>query len=292
MGRGEIKLQIFNTIKGIKNFSADCRCSNPDKKIAFVPTMGFLHKGHLSLIRKAKKIADCVVVSIFVNPVQFNNHEDYEKYPVNIEKDKEILIKENVDVLFNPSVEEVYRSQNKTHMIQLKYEDLMSRLCGKDRPGHFEGVLLIVHNLFQWIRPHFGVFGLKDYQQQLLIQYMVRDLAMDIKIITGDLIRESDGLAMSSRNVRLDNNQRKNALQISKALFMIRDLWEKKEKVTVKEMKKVYREVITDLVVDYADIYHPETLEKLQDDDIPEHALCAVAAYAGEVRLIDNLILS
>lgn len=286
-------MQIFNTIKGIKKYTLEFRCQNPTKKIGFVPTMGFLHEGHLSLIRKAKEISDIVVVSIFVNPKQFNARDDFEKYPMDTERDRNLLKAEGIDALFIPSVSEIYGNDENNSMIALRYDDLMGRLCGKNRPGHFEGVLLIVHNLFQWIHPHYGVFGLKDYQQQLLIKKMVKDLSLDVEIITGALIREPDGLALSSRNARLDHMQRKNALQISRALFEIEKLWAAGSKLSA--MKAVYEKTITDLKIDYAGIYDPQTLKELKEDayeKMPDSVLCAVAAFAGEVRLIDNFLLT
>ncbi len=283
-------MQIFNTIKGISGFLENYRCVNPDKKVAFVPTMGFLHEGHLSLFRKAKETGDLVVVSIFVNPIQFNNKEDYEKYPVNTEKDISLAEHEGVDVCFLPGVQEIYGDQT-SDLIQLRYPDLMNRLCGKTRPGHFEGVLLIVHNLFTWIKPHYAVFGCKDYQQLILIQRMTRDLHLDVEIIAMPIIREKDGLAMSSRNARLSPENRKDATVLSQSLLAIRDAWKKNPDIRVKDLKGIYEKYLGSLRVDYAGIYHPHTLDDLPEDAIVTQGLAAVAAYCGEVRLIDNMFM-
>ncbi len=283
-------MQIFNTIKGISGFLENYRCVNPDKKVAFVPTMGFLHEGHLSLFRKAREVGDLVVVSIFVNPAQFNNKEDYEKYPVNTENDISLAENEGVDVLFHPGVQEIYGDQS-TNLIQLRYPDMMSRLCGKTRPGHFEGVLLIVHNLFVWIKPQYAVFGCKDYQQLLLIQKMNKDLHLEVEIIPIPIIREKDGLAMSSRNARLSPENRKDAIVISRSLAAIRDAWEKNPRILVKEMKGIYEKYLGSVQVDYAGIYDPRTLEDLPDDAIVTQGLAAVAVYCGDVRLIDNMFM-
>ena len=258
-------------------------------KIGFVPTMGYLHEGHHSLIKRAKSENPVTVVSIFVNPAQFNNAEDFEKYPIDIEKDTAQLEKLEVDALFLPPQSEIY--PHGIPSIRLVYPGLMDRLCGAHRPGHFEGVLLVVHNLFQWVDPVRAYFGLKDYQQYLLIKKMVADLELRVEIIGCDLIRENDGLALSSRNVRLTFDARREALKISQALFSAQNRLQSKE-ILPSEIRHVLNEKMAGMQVEYADIYDADTLLALKDHAFDERtAIIAVAAIVGGVRLIDNILI-
>jgi pantoate--beta-alanine ligase len=280
----------------MQSWSQQYRCANPGKKIGFVPTMGFLHEGHLSLIRQAAKICDQIVVSIFVNPIQFNNPDDLKNYPRDMERDI-LLLNEfqnelkgtKVDILFTPDSNDVYK--NGKPGIFIDYPNLANKLCGKTRPGHFSGVLTIVHNLFVWVKPHVAVFGLKDYQQYLLIKKMNDDLHMSVEVTPGELIRENDGLAMSSRNVRLSPDERRTALVISQTLFKIKDEFDS-GKNEVLYLKNILGENLKHLQIDYASLYRPETLEELADTGNPSNALVAVALFIGNVRLIDNILLS
>jgi pantoate--beta-alanine ligase len=257
-------------------------------EIGFVPTMGYLHEGHLSLVRRAKAENRRVVVSIFVNPAQFNDPKDLEKYPVDFERDAALLEREGVDAVFAPTREEVY--PNGVPALRLRYDALMSRLCGAHRPGHFEGVLLVVHNLFMWVQPRRAYFGLKDYQQYLLISKMTHDLELLVEVIGCPLVRESDGLAMSSRNVRLSAAGRQQALKISQALFAAAELW--RDGAQVAETKAELDSALAGLQVEYALVCDARTLDMLSDQaPRPESVLIAVAAFVDGVRLIDNVLL-
>lgn len=245
----------------------------------------------MSLVRRAKAENEKVVVSIFINPAQFSDPEDLLKYPIDIERDTRLLTREGVDVLFLPARQEVY--PRGVPQLRLTYPNLMNKLCGIFRPGHFEGVLLIVHNLFQWVRPARAYFGLKDYQQYVLIKAMARDLEMPVDVIGCPLVREDDGLAMSSRNVRLDSGAHQAALNISAALGAISELAHHRVKSPVDlQLELIAR--LEPLKVEYAEICHAETLETLAVwPQQPEAGsiLIAVAAWAGGVRLIDNCII-
>lgn len=259
-------------------------------EIGFVPTMGYLHEGHLSLVRRAKAENKRVVVSVFVNPAQFNDPKDFEKYPVDLGRDTKLLEAAGVDAVFLPSRQEVY--PNGVPVLTLRYDDLMRRLCGAFRPGHFEGVLLIVHNLFMWVNPARAYFGLKDYQQFLLIQKMARDLELPVEVMGCPLIREEDGLALSSRNVRLSASGRKEALKISRALRQAnRDFSRYTQNLDF--LKKQLLSDLAPLEVEYASFYDAHSLEELNDfSKVKPQVLIAIAAYVEGVRLIDNMIIS
>lgn len=258
------------------------------KTIGFVPTMGYLHQGHLSLIQRSQTECDYTVVSIFVNPKQFNSKEDFEKYPVDIDRDLNLLKKENVDLVFIPNVKEIYTEEPK---IQLDIPELTNKLCGKFRPGHFQGVLLIVLKLFHLVEPHKAYFGKKDYQQYLIIKQMVKDLDLNISIIGCPLIREESGLAMSSRNARLSEKGKEDALLIYRALQIAKQEFEKGEKNS-----ETLKEIIKDVIetgklnrVEYIEIVDKETLES--QAFAKKENIIAVAVYTENVRLIDNIEL-
>jgi len=258
-------------------------------RIGFVPTMGYLHDGHLSLVRRAKAENPLTVVSIFVNPAQFNDPNDLEKYPVDFERDAAMLEGEGVDAVFAPTREEIY--PNGVPALRMSYDAIMNKLCGAHRPGHFEGVLLVVHNLFMWVKPRRAYFGLKDYQQYLLISKMVHDLELPVEVIGCPLVREADGLAMSSRNVRLSASGRKQALAISRALFSAAELW--RSGAQVAEIEAALRSALATLQVEYALVCDTETLVTLTGGEPrPEKVVIAVAAYVDGVRLIDNILLN
>jgi pantoate--beta-alanine ligase len=257
-------------------------------EIGFVPTMGYLHEGHLSLVRRAKAENRRVVVSIFVNPAQFNDPKDLEKYPVDFERDAALLEREGVDAVFAPTREEVYPSG--VPALRMSYDAIMNKLCGAHRPGHFEGVLLVVHNLFMWVQPRRAYFGLKDYQQYLLISKMTHDLELPVEVIGCPLVREADGLAMSSRNVRLSAAGRQQALKISQALFAAAELW--RGGAQVAETKAELDCALAGLQVEYALVCDARTFDTLSDHSPrPESVLIAVAAFVDGVRLIDNVLL-
>ncbi len=258
------------------------------KKIGFVPTMGFFHEGHLELMRVARKNADVVVVSIFVNPIQFGPSEDYSRYPRDIERDKKKAQEVGVDILFIPSVEEMYPEGFQT---KVRVEKLTQHLCGLFRPGHFDGVTTVVTKLFNIVKPHIAVFGEKDYQQLLVIKRMVKDLNMDIHIIGVPTVREADGLAMSSRNTYLTPEERKSALCLKKSIDLAKEMVEKGE-TDASVIKKKVEELISSYPftkIQYVSICDPETLEEVSQ--IKDRALIAMAVFVGNARLIDNAIL-
>lgn len=279
-------MEIVNRIQRMKEVIKDIKKDN--KTIGFVPTMGCLHQGHLSLVREARRMSDYVIVSIFVNPKQFGPNEDYEKYPRNITKDAEILSQENVDYVFYPAVEEMYPENYRTYVI---VEDLSDKLCGRSRPGHFKGVATIVLKLLNIIQPNFAFFGQKDAQQSIIIKRMIRDLNLDTEIIILPIVREPDGLAMSSRNLYLNPEERKAATILFKSLQAAKELIKDGEKKASKIIERI-KKIIADeplAKIDYIEIVDLENLNPMKSLDKP--ALIAIAVYIGETRLIDNIIV-
>jgi len=258
------------------------------KRIGFVPTMGYFHEGHLALMRKARKLSDVVVVSIFVNPTQFGPGEDYERYPRNLERDFKLAEAEGVDLLFAPSEEEMYPVGYQTYV---EVSDLSRPLCGASRPGHFRGVATVVLKLFNIVKPHLAVFGEKDYQQLQVIKRMVRDLNLEVEIVPHPIVREPDGLAMSSRNVYLSPEERKSALCLYQALELARRRVPEGQR-DVPALKAELEEFISShphTRIDYVEFRDPETLEEKGMVDGP--TLLALAVFVGKARLIDNTIL-
>ncbi len=279
-------MRLVETIEEMKALSRTFR--KEGRTISFVPTMGSLHRGHIELIRRAGEIADVVVVSIFVNPSQFGPGEDYRSYPRDMERDLSICREEGVDVVFAPSVDEMYPQGFSTHVT---VEGLSERLCGASRPGHFRGVTTVVAKLFNIVMPHKAVFGLKDYQQQLVVEKMVRELNMDVEIVTVETVRDADGLALSSRNEYLTPEERKLARLIPESLKRARELVAQGVSETshiIEEMKKIMDRK-PGIVVDYIRICHPLTLEDM--DRVEGEVLCAIAVRIGRARLIDNLLI-
>jgi pantoate--beta-alanine ligase len=282
--------EIMKEIKSIKEMQF---LSNEWKKkgvkIAFVPTMGYLHEGHLSLVRIARKLGDKVVVSIFVNPLQFGPTEDYREYPRDLERDKSLLEKEGVDVVFVPEAEEMYPEGFQTYV---EVTEITKGLCGAFRPGHFKGVTTVVLKLFNIVKPDIAIFGEKDYQQLQVIKRMVKDLNLDIEIVGAPTVREEDGLAMSSRNTYLSSEERKSALSLYKSLLLAKDLVKKGEKDPQK-IKKKMEEFIHNYPftkVQYIEFVDPETLEPVSMIEKP--VVCALAVFVGKARLIDNMLIS
>jgi pantoate--beta-alanine ligase len=260
--------------------------------VAFVPTMGFLHEGHLSLVRIARRIAERVVVSIFVNPSQFGPGEDFERYPRDLERDQELLRKERIDCLFHPTEEEMYPEGHATEARVTG--PLTEVLCGLSRPGHFVGVATVVLKLFNIIRPTAAVFGQKDYQQYAVVKRMVEDLHLDVKIFSGPIVREPDGLAMSSRNRYLNPHLRKQAPELHASLSLVEKRFDEGERNAMKlrEVGVNYlRQLAPDCMLDYYEIVDRETLQPLAEVGA-EGAAVMVAAYLGETRLIDNVLLT
>ena len=261
-----------------------------NKIIGFVPTMGYLHEGHISLIKKAKEECDYVVVSIFVNPTQFCPGEDFDRYPRDIERDIKILENEKVDLLFNPDIEEMYKKEHKTWVIVDEISDIYE---GKFRPGHFKGVCTVVIKLFNIVQPDKAYFGWKDFQQLIIIKKMVEDLNIPVEIIGCPTIREEDGLAASSRNVYLNEEERKKALCLYKALKKIEEMIKKEKiykcEILIKEGRKIIEEE-EGVEIQYLDIVSMDNMKKLEK--IEGKAVIIGAIKIGNVRLIDNLIVS
>ncbi len=280
----------MNVLETIEQMRSACQAAKQGgKRLGFVPTMGALHEGHLSLVRAAKARCDVVAASIFVNPTQFGPNEDFSKYPRSFERDRTLLENEGVELLFVPSVEEMYPEGAVTFVT---VEGLSERLCGKSRPGHFRGVTTVVSKLFHITQPNIAFFGQKDAAQVAIIQRMVRDLNLGVEIVACPIVRETDGLAMSSRNAYLSPQQRNTALVLSRSLAQAKKLFEQGERRTAKlggAGKQVFAEEPS-VRLDYFEIVNPDTLEPVEH--IGDPALAAVAAFVGGTRLIDNILLA
>ena len=280
----------MRVLETIKQMRSACQATKQEgRRLGFVPTMGALHEGHLSLVRAAKVRCDVVAASIFVNPAQFGPTEDFSKYPRSFERDRERLEKEGVELLFAPSVEEMYPEDTVTFVT---VEGLSERLCGKSRPGHFRGVTTIVSNLFHITQSDLAFFGQKDAAQVAIIRRMVLDLNLGVEIVVCPIVREADGLAMSSRNAYLSPQQRRSALVLSRSLAQVKKLFEQGERCTAKLAAagtQVFAEEPS-VRLDYFEIVNPDTLEPVEHISGPD--LVAVAAFVGGTRLIDNIVLT
>ncbi len=259
---------------------------NQGLQIGFVPTMGALHQGHISLVQQSQKQCDITVVSIFVNPTQFNNPEDLVKYPRTIESDLNLLKNIHCDIIFTPSVEEIYPKNYQE--IQLDLGFLAKTMEGKFRPGHFDGVVNVVNRLFDIVKPNKAFFGLKDFQQVAVIKFMVEQLQIPVEIVACPTLRENGGLAMSSRNLRLSEQNKQEALMLFKTLDFAKTL--KSNNQSPKEVQKLSIEYFnkSNLELEYFEIVNPLTLEPLENDWVEDATACIVA-YCNGVRLIDNL---
>lgn len=259
------------------------------KTIGFVPTMGALHEGHLSLVRRAKQENHIAVVSIFVNPIQFGPLEDIERYPRDIEGDIEKLKKEDVDTLFMPDVSSMYPEGFSTYV---EIRGISERLCGAFRPGHFRGVATVVTKLLNIVKPKILYLGQKDFQQSVILKRLIRDLDIDVDIVICPTIREKDGLAMSSRNAYLDNEQRRAAKVIYQCLVEASEIIKSgiKEGAYIKDFmhKRLLEEPLVS-AIDYAGVYDPDNLTEV--DEIKKEVLLAIALKIGSARLIDNILL-
>lgn len=276
----------FSTIKDLKVNLNSFRRNK--KRIGFVPTMGALHAGHLSLIKKAKKESDIVVCSIFVNPTQFNEKDDFKNYPRTLDSDMQMLESENCDVLFCPDENEIY-NYRKTDTSIYNFGYLETCMEGLYRPGHFKGVAYIVHLLFNIVEPYNAYFGEKDFQQLVIIKNLVKQFNLPIKIIPCSTVRESDGLAMSSRNIRLNSDERKAASLISKTLIEAK---KKVNKLDVGNVKKFVIDRFKDhslIKVQYFDIVNSESLQSVTSWNNDIKIIGCIALFAGKVRLIDNI---
>jgi pantoate--beta-alanine ligase len=280
-------MKIITKLSGLRKEIKQAKRKN--RTIGFVPTMGALHKGHLSLIRKARRQNDIVIVSIFVNPIQFGPKEDYASYPRNLKLDAQLCGKEKTDIIFYPDAKEMYPPNYKTYVT---VEHLGDVLCGRSRLGHFKGVATVVTKLLNIVNPDIAYFGQKDAQQAIIIKKLVCDLNMPVKIKIMPTVRESNGLALSSRNVYLNSTERKDALVLYQALQLAKDLIRRGVRDAGKitsQMKHLIKKKET-AKIDYVSIVNLENLEPVKK--ITKNCLIAVAVWIGRTRLIDNIIIS
>jgi pantoate--beta-alanine ligase len=281
-------LNIFKTRAELQAAVQAARAGG--KRIVLVPTMGYLHEGHLTLVDTAREHGDVVVMSIYVNPLQFGPAEDLARYPRDMERDTELARARGVDIIFAPDDDEMYGSDKPAVTVHAPH--LSDRLCGLFRPGHFEGVLTVVAKLFNIVQPDAAVFGQKDFQQHVLIRRMVRDLSYPIEIIVAPIIREQDGLAMSSRNVYLSNEERAAALALSRALRVAQLRYrdgERKPAALVQSARQLL-DGERGVTLQYVEVVDPASLDTPGQAD--DNSVMAVAAVVGKTRLIDNAILS
>ncbi|MCX5750180.1 MAG: pantoate--beta-alanine ligase [Candidatus Saganbacteria bacterium] len=279
-------MQTITDIKKMKSFIKEAR--KKGKTIGFVPTMGYLHSGHLSLVSAAKKSSDVVVVSIFVNPLQFGPKEDLKKYPRDLERDKKLLAPLGIDVIFSPTAEEMFPPDFSCYAEETK---LSKGLCGKKRPGHFKGVITVVLKLFQIIKPDIAFFGAKDWQQQSIIRKKVKDFHLDVEINTLPTVREEDEVAMSSRNSYLSKKERKASRILYQTLCFIKEMAENDEKDIKKILKNAKKLLKSEPLfkLEYLEMVDPETLDPKDTADKPLVAL--IAGFIGKTRLIDNILI-
>ncbi|MBD1381675.1 pantoate--beta-alanine ligase [Metabacillus arenae] len=279
-------MKTISTIKEIQNVIKEIKSTK--KKIGFVPTMGFLHDGHLSLMEQASRENDCVIVSIFVNPLQFGQNEDFDSYPRDIERDQFLAEKAGVHYLFVPSVTEMYPSKPS---IEVKAKDRVDVLCGKSRPGHFDGVVTILTKLFHIIQPDRAYFGKKDAQQVAVVEGLINDLHFPVTLVPVPTIRETDGLAKSSRNVKLSDKERNQAPRIYHSLLQAKSMIKKGERSVGKIISVIKNDILenTDGNIDYVEILSYPELKKL--NELKGTIIVAVAVHFVNARLIDNITL-
>lgn len=278
-------MEYVKTIDEVRRIVSDV--GRNGKSIGLVPTMGYLHKGHQSLMEIAGQQSDFVVVSIFVNPIQFGPNEDYASYPRDIERDLKKCESAGVDLVFAPEVSEMYPKGILTH---IEVDKVTENLCGAFRPGHFAGVATVVNKLFNIVQPDMAVFGMKDYQQLIVIKRMTEDLNIPVKVIGAPIVREEDGLAVSSRNIYLSREEREVAPILYQSLLKARVMLDRGEK-SPSEIKKAMEKMISSKPytrIQYISIVDPNTLEDLAI--IIDKALIALAVYIGKTRLIDNIV--
>lgn len=285
-------MQIVRHIQELRTRLREAKSSRSGLTVGFVPTMGYLHQGHASLLEAARKQCDLVVLSIFVNPLQFGPNEDLSRYPRDEERDLAVAKAAGTDIVFFPSVEEMYPRPTKTIV---SVSGVTERLCGASRPGHFDGVATVVTKLFNMVQPDYAFFGMKDAQQIAVIQQMVDDLNMPIEIVPCKIVREEDGLALSSRNVYLQPEERKQALVLSSALNMAEQyVREHSGSITASELQEAVKRHINQsslAEIDYADILAYPSLEPVEDLRSIPAFIIALAVKFGKTRLIDNTII-
>jgi len=279
----------MQTISDIRQMQAlACSLKREGRRIAFVPTMGFLHEGHASLLREGRKNCDVLVLSIFVNPIQFGKNEDLDRYPRDMERDCRIASECGVDIVFTPAATDMYPPGFQTGVT---VRDVSLPLCGASRPGHFDGVATVVTKLFNIVQPDVALFGRKDYQQLAVIRRMVMDLSMPLEVVGMPIVRENDGLAMSSRNAYLSKEQRLSALCLHRALAAVRGLFAGGER-TADQLQKAAFEIVgaePDVTIEYIEFRDGATLDG--QEVVDNATLLAVAVKIGQTRLIDNTVL-
>ncbi len=277
-------------VKTIKDLQSKMQAfQSLGKSVGFVPTMGALHAGHISLVTRAVSENPVVVVSIFVNPTQFNDTNDLERYPRNLDADLKLLEETDCNIVFAPKVNEVYPEPDTR---KFNFSELETVMEGKHRPGHFNGVAQVVSKLFEMVKPDKAYFGLKDFQQLAIIKSLVKQMEIPVEIIPCDIVREESGLAMSSRNELLSAEERKNAALISETLFKAKEL---KSQKSVQELAYWIEENINKnpyLAVEYAEIVDDEKLQPVKNWDEKNTKVACVAVYCGKVRLIDNIVFN
>jgi len=278
-------MKIIKTVREMQEYSDSLR--REGKEIAFVPTMGYLHEGHLNLMREGKKRGDCLVISIYVNPTQFAPGEDLEKYPRDFEGDERLAQDVGVDVIFYPSDREIYPDGFQTYV---NVEKVSKNLCGLSRPIFFRGVATVCNKLFNIVKPHVTVFGKKDFQQLVVIKRMVADLNMGIEVVGMPTTREPDGLAMSSRNAYLKEGERESALSLSRSLKLAKELYEDGERRASVIIEKVREHIENQphTKIDYVKICDTETMEDVET--LENESVLALAVWVGFPRLIDNYV--
>jgi len=278
-------MKIISSIREMQVFSESAR--NSGQKISFVPTMGYFHDGHLSLMREGRQRADCLAISIYVNPTQFGPSEDFEKYPRDFERDKSLAGDAGVDVIFYPEDKEMYPEHYQTYV---NVDNVTQNLCGMSRPGHFRGVTTVCAKLFNIVKPHSAIFGKKDFQQLVAIKRMVLDLNMDLDIIGMPIVREPDGLAMSSRNVYLKTDEREGALSLSRSLNIAKEMYDRGERDVAAILAQVrkYIERHPHTNIDYAKICDTTTLKDI--GHIEGESVLALAVKINKTRLLDNYV--
>lgn len=284
---GEDAPRLVETIPDMRAASLEARTGG--QRLGFVPTLGFLHEGHLSLVDRARERCDRVAISIFVNPTQFAPDEDYEAYPRDLERDLSLADDRGVDIVFAPDREEMYPEPPQAWVVPGSLGD---RLDGASRPDHFRGVLTVVAKLFNVVRPDLAVFGRKDFQQSVLVRRMARDLNVPVEIELAPIVREEDGLAVSSRNQYLDDGERRRARAVPEALREVREAYRQGERspaTLARRGRRVLEEAGAE--VDYVEVVTPDTLETPPEPAPPE-SVCALAARIGDTRLIDNARLA
>jgi pantoate--beta-alanine ligase len=278
-------MKIISSISEMQVFSEFAR--NAGQKISFVPTMGYFHDGHLSLMREGRQRGNCLAISIYVNPTQFGPSEDFEKYPRDFERDKDLAAGAGVDVIFYPEDKEMYPELYQTYV---NVENVTQNLCGSSRPGHFRGVTTVCAKLFNIVKPHYAIFGRKDFQQLIAIKRMVLDLNMDLEIVGMPIVREPDGLAMSSRNVYLTIEEREAALSLSRSLKIAKEMYDggQRDVTAILEQVRKYIEGHPYTNIDYAKICDTTTLKDI--GHIEGESVLALAVKINKTRLIDNYV--